>query len=308
VDHQLRILRFTPTATQIINLITSDIARPISHIVSNIIGYDRLVADTQSVLNTLAPIEVDVQTMGGKWYTLRIQPYRTLDNVIEGAVLTFVDISETKKAQDELREAQAILNAALDNSQVGIAIADAPSGVLRYVNDTALQIRGSDRQSVVEGVGIDQYVPRWQFMDLDGSSLKPEEVPLARAILFGETSSKDFIIRRNDDNERIVLTKAAPITDGSGKVIAGIMAFMDITEHKRTEEALKKALDDIRTLRGILPICSNCKKIRDDQGLWNSVEKYVRDHTEAEFSHGLCPDCMKNLYPEFVKGKKKDPE
>jgi len=64
-------------------------------------------------------------------------------------------------------------------------------------------------------------------------------------------------------------------------------------------EALRQALEQIKTLRGILPICANCKKIRDDQGYWNQVEVYVRDHTEAEFSHGLCPECMRKLYPDF---------
>ena len=62
---------------------------------------------------------------------------------------------------------------------------------------------------------------------------------------------------------------------------------------------LRQALDQVKTLRGILPICAKCKKIRDDQGYWNQVEVYVRDHTEAEFSHGLCPECMKILYPDF---------
>ena len=86
----------------------------------------------------------------------------------------------------------------------------------------------------------------------------------------------------------------------------------DITERKRAEEALdkerrrlQKALDEVRTLRGIVPICSSCKKIRDDQGYWNQVEVYVRDHTEAEFSHAVCPECMKRLYPEFARDESK---
>jgi DNA-binding response OmpR family regulator len=64
-------------------------------------------------------------------------------------------------------------------------------------------------------------------------------------------------------------------------------------------EELRRALGEIKTLRGIVPICANCKKIRDDQGYWSQVEVYVRDHSEAEFSHGICPECMKTLYPEF---------
>jgi two-component system, chemotaxis family, CheB/CheR fusion protein len=163
VDHHLRILRFTPDVTQIINLIRSDVGRPVGHIVSNLVGYDNLVSDAQSVLDSLVPKELEVQTQAGRWYAMRIQPYRTLENVIEGVVITFVDITELKK----------------------------------------------------------------------------------------------------------------------------------------TEEELRRASEQIKTLRGIVPICSSCKKIRDDQGYWNQVEVYVRDHTEAEFTHSLCPDCLHKLYPDL---------
>jgi two-component system CheB/CheR fusion protein len=97
VDHQLRILRFTPSVTQVINLILTDVGRPVSHIVSNLVGYDRLVEDVQAVLNDLIPKEVEVQTKAGTWFALRIRPYRTLENVIEGAVITFVDITQRKQ-------------------------------------------------------------------------------------------------------------------------------------------------------------------------------------------------------------------
>ena len=64
----------------------------------------------------------------------------------------------------------------------------------------------------------------------------------------------------------------------------------------------------IKTLRGIVPICSGCKKIRDDQGSWHQVEVYVHDHSEAEFSHGLCPDCLKRLYPAQAKRLEREEE
>lgn len=63
---------------------------------------------------------------------------------------------------------------------------------------------------------------------------------------------------------------------------------------------LMGVLAEIKQLRGILPICSSCKKIRDDKGYWHQVEVYIRDRTAADFSHSICPDCMKRLYPEFA--------
>lgn len=68
----------------------------------------------------------------------------------------------------------------------------------------------------------------------------------------------------------------------------------------------EEALAQIRILQGFLPICASCKKIRDDKGAWNQIEAYIRDHSEAEFSHGICPECAKKLYPEFYSEPQED--
>lgn len=94
VDQKLCILRFTPALTRVINLLPSDLGRPLNHIASNLVGYDKLRDDIQRTLDTLVPKEIEVQTTEGKWYMMRIQPYRTLENIIEGAVITFVDITQ----------------------------------------------------------------------------------------------------------------------------------------------------------------------------------------------------------------------
>ena len=158
------------------------------------------------------------------------------------------EVTERKRAEGTLQETQAILQAALDNSQAGIAIADAPGGALRYVNNAGLLIRGGDRQTVVNGVGIDQYVANWQLMNLDGSPMKPDEVPLARTILFGETCSREFIIRRTIDDDRTVFANASPIRNAYGEVKAGIVVFMDITERRRAEEKVEASLREKETL------------------------------------------------------------
>jgi two-component system, chemotaxis family, CheB/CheR fusion protein len=109
VDRQLRILRFTPTATLIINLIQSDIGRPIDHILSKLMGYNQLRDDIQAVLNTLVPQAKEVQTGDSRWYSVRIQPYRTLDNVIEGAVISFIDVNDLKKAEKQRELSNKVL-------------------------------------------------------------------------------------------------------------------------------------------------------------------------------------------------------
>ena len=143
VDHSLRILRFTPAATGIINLITSDIGRPVSHIVSNLVAYDRLVADVRAVLDTLVAREVEVETADGRWYILRIQPYRTLDNVIEGAVITFVDITEARKVKDALRQANEQLRLAVvvRDAHDAITVQDMDGRILAW-NPGAVRMYG----------------------------------------------------------------------------------------------------------------------------------------------------------------------
>lgn len=96
-----------------INLRQGDIGRPVGHIVSNLVGYDRLVDDVQQVLDSLVPVEAEVQVNTGFWYLMRIHPYRTLENVIEGAVLTFVDITTLKRVEAALQTAQAQMSAQL---------------------------------------------------------------------------------------------------------------------------------------------------------------------------------------------------
>jgi AmiR/NasT family two-component response regulator len=85
-----------------------------------------------------------------------------------------------------------------------------------------------------------------------------------------------------------------------------LMACRELKAELETQkEKLEKALAEIKTLRGILPICASCKNIRDDKGYWNQIEVYIRDHSEAEFTHGICPECAKKLYPDLDLGPKK---
>nr|WP_320010128.1 chemotaxis protein CheB [uncultured Desulfobulbus sp.] len=131
VDHDVRILRFTPAVTKIINLIQGDIGRPVGHIVSNLVGYDTLLSDTQAVLDTLVPKEMEVRTQAGMWYAMRIQPYRTLENVIEGAVITFTDITESKQMRMALSAAHARLaEAVVATVREPLMVLDAGLGVV----------------------------------------------------------------------------------------------------------------------------------------------------------------------------------
>lgn len=113
---------------------------------------------------------------------------------------------------------------------------------------------------------------------------------------------------RKDGNVIDVSLSVAPIKDTHGRVTGASSIGRDITESllaeaekRRLIEELQDALAEVKTLRGILPICMHCKKIRDEEGAWKQLELYIRDHTHAEFSHGICGPCTEKMYPEIYE-------
>ena len=130
LDQYLHIRRFTRDATRAYRLVATDVGRPLADIKSDILGHD-LLAEAQGVLDTLVPCELEIQTVDGGWYLARIQPYRTLDNVIDGVVLTFTDISARIAAEDTLREARELAEAIIDTVREQLVVLD---GALRVVS------------------------------------------------------------------------------------------------------------------------------------------------------------------------------
>ena len=108
--------------------------------------------------------------------------------------------------------------------------------------------------------------------------------------------------------DRFYLTSVKPIQDPQGRVTSVVCISKEITDRKREEverdrliRELQNALAEVHTLSGLLPICAKCKKIRDDQGYWTRIESYISAHSHAKFSHGICPDCARELYPEAMQ-------
>jgi hypothetical protein len=115
------------------------------------------------------------------------------------------------------------------------------------------------------------------------------------------------IITKNGIEKWVDLTGASMLI---GIQPAGVVSVADITRHKRAEEErerlileLKEAFSKVKALSGLLPICASCKKIRNDKGYWEQVEVYIRDRSEAEFTHGFCPECAETLYPQHYRKK-----
>jgi two-component system CheB/CheR fusion protein len=230
VDHQLRILRFTPAATRIINLIHSDVGRPVGHFVSNLVGYDQLVADVQGVLDTLVHREVVVATRDGGWYMLRIQPYRTMDNVIEGAVITFVDITEAKRTELAQRRSESMLRATQRLARTGSWEWSLRQGTLTW-SEEMFRLHG------IEATESGLVAPEVQARCLAG--YKTEDQALLQAAFqrcLQEGTPYDLVcgFRSPQGQEMKVRTTAEPVRE-QGKVDRIIGFVMDISGHREQD-------------------------------------------------------------------------
>ncbi len=214
LDNDLNIKRFTPHATSIFTLIASDTGRPITDISSNL-EYEDLVADVRSVLESLMFKETQARTKDGRWYTIRIMPYRTMDNMIDGVVITFNDISNHKMMEETLRENRAQL---ADSELRYRALLEAlPHLVWNCSPDGACDYAGP-QWTVYTGVP-GELLTGYQW----GSRVHPDEWQDIKnkwieKIATGDTFELFFRIMGADGQYRRFKVAAVPMRDGAGKI------------------------------------------------------------------------------------------
>lgn len=202
--------------------------------------------------------------------------------------------AENRRNAEEVRAYLAAIVESSDDAIIGKSL----KGTILTWNAAAEAMYGYTAEEV-KGCSISILSPPY----------RPDELPdFYEKIKQGERIERFETIRIRKDGKRLdVSMTLSPIKDSRGSVI-GISAIeRDITERKHEEELrvklieeLTEALANLKTLKGLLPICSSCKKIRDDRGYWQKVESYISAHTGAEFTHGICPECMRQLYPEYT--------
>lgn len=114
-----------------------------------------------------------------------------------------------------------------------------------------------------------------------------------------EIFEMEYRLRRHDGEYRWVFDRGVPVTDDSGAFAGYIGSCVDVTERVEAQHAMTRAhVAEVRMLRGLLPICAWCKRIRDDGGHWSDIEAYLSQHSEARFSHSMCPDCQSKFEAE----------
>ncbi len=174
-------------------------------------------------------------------------------------------------------------------------------GRFTYVSPSVERLRGYRPEEIVGSMFEDALMPD------EGREIRQMFPGVLERFRSSRTAQvRHFVTQPCRDGHTIpseILTNG--IYDESGNLIAILGVTRDISEQYRLEQELRaakeeaeRALAEVRTLSGLLPICSCCKKIRDDQGFWARVEDYISSHTGARFSHGMCPDCLTRYYPE----------
>ncbi|TAL12781.1 MAG: PAS domain S-box protein [Nitrospirae bacterium] len=201
-------------------------------------------------------------------------------------------ITTLEQAQAVLRESRERYRSLVDNVQDLLCELD-QDGRYLYV---------SQNYAAVLGYEPDGLLGRNAF-----ELVHPDDLAATTAIFSSPDGQGQTVFRyRHQNGEwRWMESTGKAYTTAEGES-RGVVISRDITDRKVGEAdreshiiLLQHALDNIKTLRGLLPICSHCKKIRDDQGQWHTVETYVKDRTDADFSHGICPDCLNKHYSQF---------
>ena len=202
--------------------------------------------------------------------------------------------SDSKKLEqiEELKYANRILDGVLNGIPDIIGIQNPDHTMIRYnkagyeaLHMTPAEVAGAPCYSLI------------------GRTTPCENCATSRALKSRKLETTERFI---PELGRYFICRSNPVLDESGQITHIIEQLQDITERKNLEQEkdnlifeLKAALAENKVLRGLIPICSNCKKVRSDEGYWKQIEDYLLDYSDARFSHCICPECAKKLYPDY---------
>jgi PAS domain S-box-containing protein len=217
---------------------------------------------------------------------------------VDGETYTLVairDVTEGRRAQEALRKSEREYRTLFENANDCIMIFELENETILDVNPKACETYGFSRDELI-GMSLKK---------LTRNVARGEE-GLQRLLQTGSCRDYETVHIRKDGTEMNILANSAIIERDGRKVVLSIdrddtgrIRAQAEREHLIAE--LTDALAKIKTLTGILPICASCKKIRDEGGEWIAIESYVRDRSQADFSHGICPECARRLYPKYYK-------
>lgn len=241
LDRNLAVKSFTPAAKDVFRLVESDAGRPITHVRARFHS-DTVQEDAERVLRTLATIDRQVESnYNGARFVMRMMPYRTVDNVIGGVVITFVDVTQITAAETRIRELTHDLRNRVQSLETLLNLL--PVGILIMEDNTTASVRINrygahmlgDGTEGADGAGIRPAQTELRIFQAE-RELGPDEQPLRRTALSGQAvPSFEGHVLRKDGSRVDIMMSATPLFDDTGKVRGGIAAMLDITERRAAE-------------------------------------------------------------------------
>lgn len=227
-------------------------------------------------------------------YLVMAKPFFGHNGEIAGIVESFHDVIHEKALEKKLHESEDFLEVVFNAIQDGISVIDPDLNILR-VNKT--MGKWYPNKKIIGSKCYDLYHDRDEPCDI---------CPTLKALKSGKLEKDEVPLPLGDGKFGVLELYAFPMKDDNGKIVGIVEYVRNISERVRAEESrnnlideLSKAISEIKELRGILPICSYCKKIRNDGGYWDQLEQYISHHTDAQFSHTICLDCLKKEHPDI---------